>query len=57
MRNCEAVFYITSLAAAETTSGDLLAFVRGHWTVEHTHWLRDVIWRRISPPPHRERPR
>ena len=45
MRNCEAVFYITSLTAAETTSEDLLAFVRGHWTVEHTHWLRDVIWK------------
>jgi predicted transposase YbfD/YdcC len=44
MRNCEAVFYITSLAAEEATPGDLLAFVRGHWTVEHTHWLRDVIW-------------
>jgi predicted transposase YbfD/YdcC len=44
MRNCEAVFYITSLTAAETTPEDLLAHVRGHWTVEHTHWLRDVIW-------------
>jgi hypothetical protein len=23
----------------------LLALVRGHWRIEHTHWLRDVIWR------------
>ena len=44
MRNCEAVLYITSLTAADATPEDLLAFVRGHWTVEHTHWLRDVIW-------------
>jgi len=40
MRNCAAVFCITSLTAAETAPEDLLAHVRGHWTVEHTHWLR-----------------
>ena len=45
MRNCEAVLYITSLDAADTTPADLLAHVRGHWTVEHLHWLRDVVWR------------
>jgi predicted transposase YbfD/YdcC len=44
MRNCEAVLYLTSLAAGDTTAVDLLAHVRGHWTVEHLHWLRDVIW-------------
>lgn len=44
MRNCEAVFYITSLTATDTTPADLLAHVRGHWSVEHLHWLRDVIW-------------
>ncbi len=42
---CEAVLYITSLGAAETTPEDLLAHVRGHWRVEHAHWLRDVIWK------------
>jgi predicted transposase YbfD/YdcC len=41
----EAVLYITSLAADETTPEDLLAHVRGHWRVEHAHWLRDVIWK------------
>jgi predicted transposase YbfD/YdcC len=41
----EAVLYLTSLSADETTSGDLLAHIRGHWRVEHTHWLRDVIWK------------
>ena len=41
----EAVLYITSLSADETTPEDLLAHVRGHWRVEHTHWLRDVIWK------------
>jgi predicted transposase YbfD/YdcC len=45
MRNCEAVLYITSLDADDTTAEDLLAHVRGHWTVEHLHWLRDVIWK------------
>ena len=44
MRNCEAVLYITSLTAEDTTPEDLLAHVRGHWRVEHLHWLRDVIW-------------
>jgi predicted transposase YbfD/YdcC len=43
--SCEAVLYITSLAADETTPEDLLAHVRGHWRVEHMHWLRDVIWK------------
>jgi predicted transposase YbfD/YdcC len=45
MRNCEAVLYLTSLTAGDTTPADLLAHVRGHWTVEHLHWLRDVVWR------------
>ena len=44
MRNCEAVLYITSLAAGDASPEDLLACVRGHWTVEHLHWPRDVIW-------------
>jgi predicted transposase YbfD/YdcC len=42
---CEAVLYITSLGADETTPEDLLAHVRGHWRAEHAHWLRDVIWK------------
>jgi Transposase DDE domain len=41
----EAVLYLTSLAEDETTPEDLLAHVRGHWRVEHAHWLRDVIWK------------
>ena len=41
----EAVLYITSLAADQTTPEDLLAHVRGHWRIEHAHWLRDVIWK------------
>lgn len=42
---CEAVLYITSLGPDGTTPGDLLAHVRGHWRIEHAHWLRDVIWK------------
>ncbi len=45
MRNCEAVLYLTSLAAEDASPEDLLAHVRGHWRVEHLHWLRDLIWR------------
>jgi predicted transposase YbfD/YdcC len=45
MRNCEAVLYVTSLAAADTSPDDVLACVRGHWRVEQLHWLRDVIWK------------
>ena len=41
----ESVLYLTSLTADQTTPEDLLAHVRGHWRVEHTHWLRDVIWK------------
>jgi len=44
MRNCEAVLYLTSLDAAQASPADLLAYARGHWKVEHLHWLRDVIW-------------
>jgi predicted transposase YbfD/YdcC len=41
----EAVLYLTSLAVDGTAPEDLLAHVRGHWRVEHAHWLRDVIWK------------
>ena len=44
MRNCEAVLYVTSLGAAQASPADLLAYARGHWKVEHLHWLRDVVW-------------
>ena len=45
LTRAEAVIYLTSLAAGQTTPEDLLAHVRGHWRVEHAHWLRDVIWK------------
>jgi predicted transposase YbfD/YdcC len=44
MRNCEAVLYITNLDTTQASPADLLALIRGHWTIEHLHWLRDVIW-------------
>jgi len=44
MRNCEAVLYVTSLDSALASPADLLAHIRGHWTIEHLHWLRDVVW-------------
>jgi len=45
MRNCEAVLYLTSLDAGQASPAGLLAYARGHWQVEHLHWLRDVVWR------------
>ena len=45
LTRAEAVLCITSLGAEETAPEDLLAHVRGHWRVEHAHWLRDVIWK------------
>jgi len=45
MRNCEAVLYVTSLDTTQASPADLLALIRGHWTIEHLHWLRDVVWR------------
>jgi predicted transposase YbfD/YdcC len=44
MRNCEAVLYLTSLDSTQADPADLLALIRGHWSIEHLHWLRDVIW-------------
>ncbi len=44
MRNCEAVLYVTSLDASQASPADLLAHARGHWTIKHLHWLRDVVW-------------
>jgi len=44
MRNCEAVLYVTSLDAIQASPADVLALIRGHWTIEHLHWLRDMVW-------------
>lgn len=38
-----AVLGITNLAPAQAGPADLLAYVRGHWSVESLHWLRDVV--------------
>lgn len=41
----ESVLYVTSLPAAQATPADLLAYVRGHWTIENRlHWVRDVTF-------------
>jgi predicted transposase YbfD/YdcC len=44
-RTAEAVLFVTSLTPTDATPADLLAHVRGHWSIEHTHWLRDVVWK------------
>jgi predicted transposase YbfD/YdcC len=40
----QAMLYITSLTAEQASPADLLAYVRGHWRVEVTHWIRDVTY-------------
>lgn len=40
----QAMLYVTSLTAEQACPADLLAHVRGHWTVESTHWVRDVTY-------------
>jgi predicted transposase YbfD/YdcC len=38
----QAMLYVTSLTADQAGPSDLLAYVRGHWTVEALHW--DVVY-------------
>jgi predicted transposase YbfD/YdcC len=45
LTRAESVLYLTSLGPQDATPEDLLAHIRGHWQVEHAHWLRDVIWK------------
>lgn len=40
----QAMLYVTSLTADQASPADLLAYVRGHWTVESLHWIRDVVF-------------
>lgn len=40
----QAMLYVTSLTAQQATPADLLAYVRGHWTLEALHWVRDVVY-------------
>lgn len=41
----QAMLYVTSLTADQASPADLLAYVRGHWSVEVLHWIRDVTYR------------
>lgn len=40
----QAMLYVTSLTPDQASPADLLAYVRGHWTVEALHWVRDVVF-------------
>jgi len=39
-----AVLGITNLTAQQADPAALAAYVRGHWSVESLHWLRDVVF-------------
>jgi len=38
-----AVLGITSLPADQADAAAIAAYVRGHWSVESLHWIRDVV--------------
>ena len=40
----QAMLYVTSLTAEQASPDDLLAYVRGHRSVEVLHWIRDVTY-------------
>ena len=40
----QAMLYVTSLTGQQAIPADLLAYVRGHWSVEVLHWIRDVTY-------------
>ena len=40
----ETIYLITSLAPRQAAPARLLALIRGHWSVESRHWLRDVTF-------------
>ena len=55
----ETVYGVTSLGATRGTADQLLALVRGQWTIENrSHWVRDVTFDedhcqvRTTPIPH-----
>lgn len=42
---CELVYGVTSRpGTGEIRATELLKLVRGHWTVESHHWIRDVVF-------------
>ena len=42
----EVQYAITSLSPHQADAAQLLAFWRGHWTIENRlHWIRDTHWR------------
>lgn len=40
----ETVYAITSLQVEQADEARLLGLVRGHWSVEALHWIRDVTF-------------
>lgn len=40
----QVVYGLTSLAPDRADERRLLALIRGHWTIEALHWIRDVTY-------------
>ena len=40
----EISYGITSLPPEKTTPAQLAQLIRGHWSIESLHWIRDVVY-------------
>jgi predicted transposase YbfD/YdcC len=43
-RTEETAYYITSLSEEKADAKELLKLVRGHWSIESLHWIRDRVF-------------
>lgn len=43
-RTEETAYYITSLGEEKADAKELLKLVRGHWSIESLHWIRDRVF-------------
>jgi predicted transposase YbfD/YdcC len=38
------IYAVTSLAAGQASAAQLARWIRGHWSIEALHWIRDVSY-------------
>ena len=44
VESAETAYFITSLSPEKTSPKELLALIRGHWSIESLHWVRDMAF-------------
>ena len=42
--HAEVSYFITSRSPRRASAPELLALIRGHWSIESRHWVRDVVF-------------